>query len=537
MSSDEQEQSVLLECPGPLTILEYGKVLRSGFPKSAVGTDSAGERVQRAEGYEDAIFAYLRRSESKPALKKLLIRNRALDAARLRVLALVAYAQACSDLPTIQVGQVIETVALDKACVAERLAARRAIGELVTQGVLTWADGHAPALWNGYVGLSQAIVDVLLDDRWKPAFYTRHSLKEMRQAAQKRPAGDMVVLGQKGGVPTPAQIYAEVNKHVVGEHMAPILRTLSSRLHLHLVRAKMLQEGKDPGTGNEVIMCIGPSSSGKTWTAECLGKILGIPFGSASATDLSEEGWVGLSVSDVLRPMLEAAKVAGDIQLARYGMTFLDEIDAKRASPGLARDIGGAGVQKGLLRLIEGTDNQIGGRKGSWDTPVQVNTTGVCFILGGAFVGLEEILKRQTSSSCSLGFQPFVPGNKGHDLHEALIKFGLLPELVNRLTGILLFPKPSIEHLVQIASARNGIIHRQRRLLSGSGIDLKISPAALQLIAGWAHANRTYARGLRSAISTLVEDAVFSGFKGVVKVGKRQAQEAIERLQQGVKAA
>src|ERR1017187_7447161 len=191
-------------------------------------------------------------------------------------------------------------------------------------------------------------------------------------------------------LPSAKQLAAKLSESVIG--LDEQVRTFACRVALHQRRAAMIRAGDDPGSPNEALLFIGPSGCGKTYLAETAGRVCGLPFAASSATDMSCTGYVGLDVDDAIKAVITAAN--NDVEVARFGFTFIDELDKKRASNWEhgSRDVAGASVQQGLLRLIEGCEFQVGGRKGSFDwIPTNINTRGMFFIMAGAFVGLEEL--------------------------------------------------------------------------------------------------------------------------------------------------
>lgn len=213
---------------------------------------------------------------------------------------------------------------------------------------------------------------------------------------------------------------------------------------------------------------------------------------------------------------------------------FFDEFDKKRTSgyEHGSRDIAGASVQQGLLKLVEGCDFQVGGRKGTGDWgATMINTRGMFFCFAGAFVGLEQILTKHSRPSGGLGFGAGSEAAKRQYILDGLVEFGLIPELTNRLTGVLVFPTPTVEQLVQIAE--RGVIPAYQKLLATCGTHIQISAEAIQHMAGCALETKTFARGIKTIVARLIEDAVYEERKGLVELGAAEVARAIEAAGMG----
>ena len=335
--------------------------------------------------------------------------------------------------------------------------------------------------------------------------------------AAKRKSKESVVT-----LPSARELAARIAQHVIG--LDAEVRTFACRLALHQRRAAMLRAGADPGTPNEVLLFVGPSGCGKTFLAETAGRVCGLPFGVSNSTDLTADGYQGLSIDDAVRTVIAAAN--NDLEQARYSILVFDEWDKRRASGSEygSRDVAGSAVQQAVLRLIEGTEFQVGGRRGGFEMPYTINTRGMFFTFAGAFVGLDELMAKRTAHG--IGFGGEATRSDRLYVHDALVDFGLIPEFVNRLTGILSFPPPTVEQLIQITE--RAVVPSYRRLLAASGADLQVEPEAVRRIAASALATGTFARGLKSVVARLVEDAVFEERKGVISLGADEVDRAIE---------
>lgn len=535
-------------------LVRLGKALHSyAFPRSPLGLarnllPHEASRLKDEIAFCEKVVSTAACDPNHRNLRSVLDVRRDLipDPLDIRLVAYVAWHSLTSE--PIGTSVAVLSIAVGMGSVEDMIQARHAIRYMLVSrtGVLVLKD--QTALLPG-----DKLIRLLSGDNRLPIIFTEETLKNEAEAGQRMkdsdiqkkcspPTASPVPSAQRspanatsvGNLDSPKAIFNSLRQSVLGMDDTDTLRRFSIAMSLHLRRASQFRQGHIPPGGNQTLLVAGPSGVGKTFMIEEFCKMANIIYTIGNLAECTSSGYAGIDLADILAGLFRTRPKREEVEAG--GIVCFDEADKRKSNNRNGDfDATGSGVQAEMLRVIEGTDIQIGGRRTSDGGRFMLSTRGLAFCLVGCFEQVTLAMNSQAKAKQPLGFGSRVE-SVGHapDIREALTTY-FMPELCNRIVTVLYIRPPSLEALFQIVTAPNGILAKQNQTLQASGgLTLKPDEQAVKEICAYAHSSKTFARGTRSLLQKLSEDALFEEWRGELVIGAGEVRKAIDGLRQGV---
>lgn len=467
-----------------------------------------------------------------------------------RIVAVVAWLALASERPDASVARVANTVA--EKDMALHLEARKTIRLMVArQTAIRYQESD---ISGGGLILGSRTVQYLSGEGNLPVVWSEESLKAEKAECENRKNGALLrrlplassvenrlpadapeTRTPLAGSQSPKAIFEALRQTVIGMEDTDTLRRFSVAMSLHMRRANLVRQNIVPTTPCQTLCIAGESGVGKTFMVEEFCKIANLPYTIGSLAEVTSSGYAGMDLTDTLTGFFRNGAKHSEVEAG--GIVFWDEADKrKRHEQHGDYDCVGEGLQGEMLRIIEGTDIQLGGRKANDPVKGMLSTRGFAFCLVGCFDGLMQAMAKSRRKG-PIGFNHgFDDVNRSPDIREALTSF-FLPELCNRISTILYIRPPSLSALIQIVTSPRGVLAKQNHFLRELGLTLKPGADAIREICSYAHSSKTYARGVRSLFQALAEDAIFEEWKGELVIGPGEVQKAIEGMSSGARVA
>ena len=473
---------------------------------------------QAIDEHEECVFHNYEIDENNK-LWTFVKHNGRFDFFRLRVLSLLAANVAAGNNLSLPVLDLVKTC---RSLGEEDLdTALGKLVQMIKDGVLTANERFPPYLITSEISLADSPLKIyasklcLVRPSTIPVGSENKNPPLKRKVKPQRPS-------------SPQEIYGKLREYVIDQDDAA--RMLSSRGFLHLQRARLLEQGLDSGF-NQCILMLGSSGCGKTYAVERFCKVAHLPFASLSMPEYTCVGFVGHEISDQgLQCLLRHPLASGSVERARYGVLVCDEIDKKAdRSEGDRLGVSTTSVQDELLRLVEGCSVTLGHSHRNASGQV-MDTNGLMTILAGAFSGLKNEMRKVCRQDGGMGFgRSENPARATAYLNDALISFGLIPELVGRLNGVCILKDLTVESLERIVTSKHGVLASYNEMLKPQGLVVDLEPLAIRTLAAYAHETGTQARGLRTGMGLLLEDAIFCQVQGKMTFSAADVKHALDQ--------